>query len=46
MTRHCPNCLRHTTTDTVPEQKYQTITIPAYTVCTHCGWSYGFEDNV
>lgn len=43
--RHCGNCLRHTTTDTVPAQHYQTITIPAYTVCGYCGHSYGFEDN-
>lgn len=45
MTRNCPNCLRHTPTDTVPAQHHQTITIPAYTVCGYCGWSYGFEDN-
>ena len=44
-TRHCSNCLRHTETDRVPEQRLNGYTIPAYTVCTYCGHSYGFEET-
>lgn len=45
VTRHCSNCLRHTETDRVPEQRLNGYTIPAYTVCTYCGHSYGFEET-
>lgn len=43
--RHCTNCLRFAPTDRVPEQRLNGYTIPAYTVCTYCGHSYGFEET-
>ncbi|MDG5773933.1 hypothetical protein [Mycolicibacterium fortuitum] len=39
--RYCRNCLRHTETDTIKAVRYGTFTIPAYAVCTYCGYCHG-----
>lgn len=39
--RPCANCLRHTEADVIPAIRYGDITIPAYSVCTYCGYCHG-----
>ncbi|QRY43159.1 hypothetical protein JVX93_21685 [Mycolicibacterium boenickei] len=39
--RYCRNCLRHTTVDVIPAQQIGNHPIPAYAVCTYCGYCHG-----
>lgn len=47
--RHCPECLRHSTVETVPGQShtlnFKTITVPGYECCTHCGYVWGYIEE-
>lgn len=35
---HCPGCLRHVITDLIPALKYAGTWVPAFEICTWCGW--------
>lgn len=46
MTAHnCSNCMRRTAHDTIPTQTVGTYHVPAFTVCTHCGWCVPIEET-
>lgn len=46
MTAHnCPNCMRRTETNTIPAQTVGTYHVPAFTVCTYCGWATEIEET-
>jgi hypothetical protein len=43
--RYCPSCMRHVTTDTIKAFRFNSVLVPAFIICTWCGWCIDTQEK-